>query len=184
MDKYFSTKFGRNEKGGGDFYWYETVIFVNKMIHSMDQTKVKCDRILLLIVLFCNQVIYIEIPLMCLLSFVFMNICSYVCSMEIKNIMNEELVEKLERIAFILKTVAHPMRLAIIHLLEQHPKLSVTEICGMLGTEQSITSHNLQNMKLKGILSSKRDGRSVYYSLKEKDVSMIIECLEDCKCNM
>lgn len=104
--------------------------------------------------------------------------------MEIKNIMNEELVEKLERIAFILKTVAHPMRLAIVHLLEQHPQLSVSEICGMLGTEQSLTSHNLQNMKLKGILSSKREGRSVFYSLKEKDVSMIIECLEDCKCNM
>jgi len=98
--------------------------------------------------------------------------------------MNDELVEKLERIAFILKTVAHPMRLAIIHLLEQHPKLSVSEICERLGTEQSLTSHNLQNMKLKGILSSKRSGRSVYYSLKEKDVSMIIECLEDCKCNM
>lgn len=104
--------------------------------------------------------------------------------MESKNIMNDELVEKLERIAFILKTVAHPMRLAIIHLLELHPQLSVSEICESLGTEQSLTSHNLQNMKIKGILSSKRSGRSVYYSLKEKDVSMIIECLEDCKCNM
>ncbi len=98
--------------------------------------------------------------------------------------MNEELVEKLERIAFILKTIAHPMRLAIVHLLEQHPQLSVSEICTMLGTEQSLTSHNLQNMRLKGILAAKRKGRSVYYSLKEKDVSMIIECLEDCKCNM
>jgi len=98
--------------------------------------------------------------------------------------MNEELVEKLERIAFILKTVAHPMRLAIVHLLEQYPELSVSEICTMLGTEQSLTSHNLQNMKIKGILSAKRKGRSVYYSLKEKDVSMIIECLEDCQCNM
>lgn len=104
--------------------------------------------------------------------------------MEIKNIMNDELVEKLERIAFILKTVAHPMRLAIVHLLEQHPQLSVSEICKMLGTEQSLTSHNLQNMRLKGILAARREGRSVYYSLKEKDVSMIIECLEDCKCNM
>jgi len=98
--------------------------------------------------------------------------------------MNDELVEKLERIAFILKTIAHPMRLAVIHLLEQYPQLSVSEICKKLGTEQSLTSHNLQNMKLKGILSSKRSGRSVFYSLKERDVSMILECLENCKCNM
>ncbi len=91
---------------------------------------------------------------------------------------------KLERIAFILKTVAHPIRLGIVHLLEQYPELSVTEICNMLGSEQSLTSHHLQNMRLKGILSAKRDGRSMLYSLKERDVSLIISCLENCNCNM
>jgi ArsR family transcriptional regulator len=104
--------------------------------------------------------------------------------METKNIIDDELAEKLERVAFILKTVAHPMRLGIIHLLEQYPKLSVTEICDALGSEQSLTSHHLQNMRLKGILKAKRDGRSVMYSLKERDVSLIIECLENCQCNM
>ncbi len=104
--------------------------------------------------------------------------------METTNVMNKELVEKLERIAFILKTVAHPMRLAIVHLLEQHPRLSVSSICEMLQSEQSLTSHHLQTMRLKGILSVKREGRSMMYSLKEKDVSLIIECLENCQCNM
>jgi len=100
------------------------------------------------------------------------------------SIIDQDLVEKLERIAFILKTVAHPMRLGIVHLLEQYPQLSVSQICEMLGTEQSLTSHNLQNMRLKGILSVQRQGRSMLYSLKEKDVSLIIECLENCQCNM
>lgn len=100
------------------------------------------------------------------------------------SVIDEELVEKLERIAYILKTVAHPMRLGIVHLLEQHPRLSVSQICEMLGAEQSLTSHHLQNMRLKGILSVKREGRSMLYSLKEKDVSLIIECLENCQCNM
>ncbi len=104
--------------------------------------------------------------------------------MEATEIVNQEQVDKLERIAFILKTVAHPMRLGIIHLLEQHPQLSVTDICDMLGSEQSLTSHHLQNMRLKGILAVKRDGRSMMYSLKERDVSLIIECLENCQCNM
>ncbi len=98
--------------------------------------------------------------------------------------MDDELVEKLERVAYILKTVAHPIRLGVIHLLEQHPKLSVSSLCEMLGTEQSLTSHHLQNMRLKGLLSVKREGRSMMYSLKEKDVSLIIECLADCQCNM
>ncbi len=116
-----------------------------------------------------------------------MNIFSYLYLMEslsTTGIINEKEAEKLERIAFILKTVAHPMRLGIIHLLEQFPKLSVSDICEKLGSEQSLTSHHLQNMRLKGILSVKREGRSMMYSLKERDVSLIIECLENCQCNM
>lgn len=97
---------------------------------------------------------------------------------------NPKEAEKLERIAFILKTVAHPLRLAIIHMLEQHARLSVNEICEKLDAEQSLTSHHLQTMKLKGILSVKREGRNMLYSLKERDVSLIIECLENCNCNM
>lgn len=103
---------------------------------------------------------------------------------EIRAFINEKEVEKLERIAFILKTIAHPLRLGVIHLLEQYPRLSVSEICEKLDSEQSLTSHHLQNMKLKGILSAKKEGRNVLYSLKERDVSLIIECLENCNCNM
>lgn len=104
--------------------------------------------------------------------------------MEVTKDINEELVERLERVASILKTVCHPTRLGIIYLLEQYPKLSVSEICEKLGSEQSLTSHHLQNMRLRGLLKAKRVGRSMMYSLKEKDVSLIIECLENCNCNM
>lgn len=103
---------------------------------------------------------------------------------ETSTFINEKEVEKLERIAFILKTIAHPLRLGVIHLLEQYPRLTVSDICEKLDSEQSLTSHHLQNMKLKGILSAKKEGRNVLYSLKERDVSLIIECLENCNCNM
>ncbi|MEO1654354.1 MAG: metalloregulator ArsR/SmtB family transcription factor [Bacteroidota bacterium] len=96
---------------------------------------------------------------------------------------NQEEALKLERIAFILKTVAHPLKLGIIHLLEQFPQLSVSEICDKLNSEQSLTSHHLQNMRLKGLLEVKREGRSMLYSLKERSVSLIIGCLEHCQCN-
>lgn len=99
-------------------------------------------------------------------------------------VMDKAEAEKLERIAFILKTVAHPIRLSIVRLLEIYDRLSVSEICEKLETEQSLTSHHLQNMKLKGILRVKREGRSMMYSLKERDVALIIDCLENCSCNM
>lgn len=99
-------------------------------------------------------------------------------------ILDKEEAERLERAAYILKTVAHPIRLGIIRLLEVNDRLSVTDICDQLDTEQSLTSHHLQNMRLKGILSVKKEGRKMFYSLKERDVSLIIDCLEGCDCNM
>ncbi len=91
--------------------------------------------------------------------------------------------EKLEKAAFILKTVAHPTRLAIVDLLSMQERLSVNEICEILGCEQSLLSHHLINMKLKGILRSEKDGLNVFYSLKERDVTKLIECIENCNCN-
>ncbi|MEN7550313.1 metalloregulator ArsR/SmtB family transcription factor [Rapidithrix thailandica] len=92
--------------------------------------------------------------------------------------------EKLEKAAFILKTIAHPVRLRIIGLLNDHEQLSVSELCEKLDCEQSLTSHHLSNMKLKGLLSARREGKNIYYSLKEKQVTSILTCLENCNCNM
>ena len=97
---------------------------------------------------------------------------------------DEAEANRLKKVAFILKTVAHPTRLGIIKLLEVNASLSVSEICKQLGTEQSLTSHHLQNMHLKGILSVERAGRSRNYSLKERDVLQIIDCLDNCQCNI
>ncbi|MEO0044003.1 MAG: hypothetical protein RL329_3451 [Bacteroidota bacterium] len=91
---------------------------------------------------------------------------------------------KLEKAAFILKTVAHPTRLAIVDLLNMNTRMSVTEIGEILQCEQSLLSHHLITMKLKGILKSEKEGQSVFYTLKEKEVTKLIDCIEHCDCNM
>ncbi|HNP48652.1 MAG TPA: metalloregulator ArsR/SmtB family transcription factor [Bacteroidia bacterium] len=91
---------------------------------------------------------------------------------------------KLEKAAFILKTIAHPTRLSIIHLLEEHERLSVNELCSELSCEQSLVSHHLSNMRIKGLLKSERDGINIYYSLKEKELAGIVSVIEHCHCNM
>lgn len=87
---------------------------------------------------------------------------------------------ELEKAAFILKTIAHPTRLAIIDLLSKKGSLTVTEICDELGLEQSLASHNLSAMKVKGILSSERKGKKVIYSLKLTEVIQVLACIEHC----
>jgi DNA-binding transcriptional ArsR family regulator len=92
--------------------------------------------------------------------------------------------EKLLKAATILKTISHPTRLAIIGHLETNERLSVTEICALVNCEQSLLSHHLSNMKLRGLLSSTREGLNVYYSLKQRELSKILSCIENCDCNL
>ena len=89
-------------------------------------------------------------------------------------------VEKMEKVAFILKTTAHPTRSAIVQLLAATDRLSVTDISDKLNVEQSLLSHHLTGMKLKGILSSSRDGKNIYYALKMREVIDVIQCLAAC----
>lgn len=91
--------------------------------------------------------------------------------------------ERVEKIAFVLKTVAHPMRVGIIDLLSQHEKMSVNDITAYLGLEQSLTSHHLANLKMKGVLGSKREGKQIFYFLKLKEVVELIATLEKVKIN-
>jgi len=94
--------------------------------------------------------------------------------------MNEELdYDRVEKIAFVLKTISHPMRVAIIDLLNANEKMSVNDITSYLGLEQSLTSHHLANMKMKGILGSKREGKNIFYFLRMKEVPELIKILEE-----
>ncbi|GAB2798457.1 ArsR family transcriptional regulator [Hymenobacter luteus] len=89
-------------------------------------------------------------------------------------------IEKMEKVAFILKTTAHPTRIAIVQLLAATDSLSVSDISEKLNVEQSLLSHHLTGMKLKGILSSSREGKNIYYALKMREVIDVIQCLAAC----
>lgn len=91
---------------------------------------------------------------------------------------------KLEKAAYILKTIAHPTRLAVIAQLQETAELTVNELIEKTGCEQSLLSHHLTNMKTKGLLKVRREGTSAYYSLKELNLSSVLACIEKCDCNM
>jgi ArsR family transcriptional regulator len=83
---------------------------------------------------------------------------------------------RLERAAAILKTVAHPLRLRIVELLESGEK-SVNEIKGLLGVTQPLTSQHLTQMRMRGVLGTRREGSLVYYSIANPDVVKVIHCI-------
>jgi len=87
--------------------------------------------------------------------------------------------EKVEKAAQILKCVAHPLRLRIIELLESR-EMAVSEIQEHLGVSQSLTSQQLSQMKARGILKSRKNGKQVYYSVGKPEVIQVIKCIKKC----
>jgi ArsR family transcriptional regulator len=83
--------------------------------------------------------------------------------------------------AEVLKTVAHPLRLQIVEVLEDG-ELSVGEIVEALGEKQAITSQQLNLMKDKGVLASRREGARVYYRILNPNAIKVLNCVNDhCK---
>jgi DNA-binding transcriptional ArsR family regulator len=87
--------------------------------------------------------------------------------------------EKVEKAAQVLKTVAHPLRLKIVDLLERG-EMTVGEIQNALGISQSLTSQQLSLMKSRGVLKSQRVGKLMYYSVDQPEVIQVLHCLRKC----
>ena len=93
-------------------------------------------------------------------------------------------IDKLEKAAGKLRAMSHPMRIAIINLLAQSPEpMNVTDIYKSLDIEQAAASHHLNILKNKNLLVSKRDGKNIFYSLKNITITDILECIDRCNKN-
>lgn len=97
--------------------------------------------------------------------------------------MSLEIIEfdKLEKVAYVLKTIGHPVRLAILNHLSVNGQMSVNEICETLDLEQSLISHHLNNMKLKGIIDCRKEGQSRYYFIVLEETLTVMSCMSKCK---
>lgn len=89
-------------------------------------------------------------------------------------------IQSLEHCASVLKAIAHPIRIAIIELLESHESMSVSEIHERLQVEQAVASHHLGILKNKGVLLSKRDGKNMRYELRHRQITRIIQIMQQC----
>ena len=89
--------------------------------------------------------------------------------------------KKIERAAYVLKAVAHPLRIKIIQMLTENQELNVSTIYKNLNAEQSLISHHLINMRDKGILDIRRSGKNIYYFLVDSAVSEVINCIYNSK---
>lgn len=87
--------------------------------------------------------------------------------------------EREERIAEILKAVAHPLRLGIIGVLcdgEEH----VNRIAERLGVAQPLVSQALRILRMRGLVTATRRGGFARYRLQERALRDLMRCMERC----
>jgi DNA-binding transcriptional ArsR family regulator len=71
--------------------------------------------------------------------------------------------------AEVLKTLAHPRRLEIVHELASGPR-TVGRLADDLGLPQPNVSQHLALMRSSGVVEAERDGREIRYRLSDPDI--------------
>nr|WP_241427725.1 metalloregulator ArsR/SmtB family transcription factor [Fertoeibacter niger] len=86
------------------------------------------------------------------------------------------MVANAEDASTLLKAMGHDGRLTILCYLRSGPK-SVTELEKLLSARQAIVSQQLARLRLEGLVSARREGQAIYYSLLDPKVTEMIEVL-------
>ena len=104
----------------------------------------------------------------------------YLC--KISNMDQNNEIKQMEEAAYTLKAISNGTRLCVISLLSEEEEMNVSQLGEKLNCEQSLLSHHLTDMRAKGILNCRRDGKNCYYSLKNKQIVQILDCIRSCNC--
>ena len=80
-----------------------------------------------------------------------------------------------------LKAISHEGRLMILCHLATGEK-SVTDLERLLSARQAAVSQQLSRLRLEGLITPRRDGKQIYYSLTDDRPKQIMEVVYDLFC--
>lgn len=83
-----------------------------------------------------------------------------------------------KKASLILRSINHKLRQQIIKLLDEHQKMTVTEIYVKLRLEQSVASQHLAILRRAGIVTTSRDGKFIFYSVNYIRLAEVVNFVE------
>jgi DNA-binding transcriptional ArsR family regulator len=108
--------------------------------------------------------------------------------MELQNLDSRERSSELDRMvgnakraADFLKALAHENRLMILCILAEGEK-SVSELEDILSLRQPTVSQQLARLRADGLVSTRRDGKAIYYNLASDEARIVIGAIYDVFC--
>jgi DNA-binding transcriptional ArsR family regulator len=72
---------------------------------------------------------------------------------------------RIQKGALVYRAINHPLRQQMLALLHEKTTMTVTEIYTELHLEQSVVSQHLAILRVPQIVSTRRDGKKVFYSI-------------------
>lgn len=93
----------------------------------------------------------------------------------------QSLMNKARKAADFLKALAHENRLVILCLLSERER-SVTELEALLALSQATVSQQLARLRHEGLVETRREGRTIYYSLPDDTTRRFIQAIYDKFC--
>lgn len=86
-----------------------------------------------------------------------------------------------DEVADLMKTLAHPSRLlALCAMMEK--ERSVGELAESLGMRAQAMSQQLAILRNKGLVTTRRDGQTIYYGLASEGIRSVMDALYKAYC--
>ncbi|HZU38825.1 MAG TPA: metalloregulator ArsR/SmtB family transcription factor [Gemmataceae bacterium] len=79
--------------------------------------------------------------------------------------------------ADLFQALAHPNRIAIVELLRDEGEVPVATIRERLGLEQANVSQHLAVLRAKQIVTGRKDGNQVFYSLRDRIIGRVLDLM-------
>jgi DNA-binding transcriptional ArsR family regulator len=85
--------------------------------------------------------------------------------------------ELLDRMADVLKVLAHPQRLRILEILALQETAPVHAVMKAAGIAQAAASHHLNKMRRAGLIAAERKGKESWYRIQDPSACTILDCI-------
>ena len=85
----------------------------------------------------------------------------------------------IKKASLVLRALNHKLRQQIIRIIAEETKLTVTEIYIKLRLEQSVASQHLAILRKSGIVTTRREGKFIYYTINLARVTAIGEFVKE-----
>jgi DNA-binding transcriptional ArsR family regulator len=93
----------------------------------------------------------------------------------------ERMVDNAKRASDFLKALAHESRLMILCILAEGEK-SVSELEEIMSLRQPTVSQQLARLRADGLVSTRRDGKAIYYTLASEEARTVIGAIYEVFC--